>query len=257
MRSKTLATVAAILGLLTAPVLAGVSIEDWADGTDNTTSWGGPIGGLGSRWSINTTKKALVRSGTNSGSALSSEWAGYNGGVSDISKWWNLSGQGLYAFQFTYTNTGTAAQDWQDASYEWRQYLSFSFKRYSDSTSTASNFAGWHFAELLRSSIGSTVVAAGQTVILTGDFNDYDWVGDVNKWYNTRGAYGWDTANDRIILGGWKFRTDYTTHGSCSPFELGELVFIAAGDDGGAPIPEPAGLGLVGLGLMALRRRRS
>jgi MYXO-CTERM domain-containing protein len=241
MRVWTIAVV--MLGVLAAGsvVQADAVIEDWADTNDR---WGDPISYNSARVTIDTANQVLNQYSSSSNDMTTSQYATYTPNVDDVSYWWDLSGNQYDRFTCTYKNTGTSDQTWIGGN----SNIAFVFKRYA-TNDTAPNQVRWYLLGLIKDATGGTgTVAAGETVTLTGFFDDWDWRSRTDM-------YGWDTANDRYIIAAWGIRKDYNTQGAQSPFELGPIVFTGAPPPP-APIAEPGAVGLVLLGLTALRRRR-
>ena len=232
------------LGLATAGVQA---IDDWADTNDH---WGDAISYNSSRVTIDTANNVLrmfssSSSDTTSGEAVNS----YTPDVPDASYWWDLSGNGYDRFTFTYKNTGTTAHVWDGVgpSGNDNSYVGFNFKRYSDARLNP-NTVRWNLWDLIIDATGDGVVDAGETITITGMFDDYDWRSRTDM-------YGWDTPNDRYVISGWWLRKQYDSYGANSPYELSPILFTTAAPPP-APIPEPAGIALLGIGLLAMRRKR-
>jgi len=231
------------LGLATAGVQV---IEDWADTNDH---WGDAINYTTGRSEIDTVNHVLRAISTSSDNVSSGTGIeSYTPNVPDVSYWWDLSGNGYDRFTFTYKNTDTSAQTWDGVGGD-NSHVSVGFKRYASATSVNPNAARWNLHDLIIDATGDGVVDAGETITVTGMFDDYDWRSRTDM-------YGWDTTNDSIVICSWFVRKDYDSSGANSPYELGPIMFTTAPPPP-APIPEPAGLALLGIGLLALRRRRS
>jgi len=233
------------VALLAGSAWAGVQVEDWADTNDH---WGDAIKYTASRSTIDTVNGVLKVFSTGSDNISSATGIeSYSPNVPDVSYWWDLSGNGYDRFTFTYKNTGTTNQAWAGAG--GNSHISIGFKRYSSPTSVNPNAVRWQLSGLIVDATGDGVVDVGETITITGMFDDYDWRSRTDM-------YGWDTANDRIIICSWFVRKDYDSSGAKSPFELGPIWFASAPPPP-APIPEPAGIALLGIAPLALRRRRS
>ena len=226
----------ALVVALAIPATAGVIIEDWADGADQ---WSGTIGYTSGRVVIDTANQVLRRTHNDSNTTKSAQFRGwYDGNVPSTDHWLNLDGMGLTRMQFSYKNTGGAAQDWSS---DTDSSITLSFQQVDGGVSSST--VRFNFYEFMP------VVGAGETVDITVGF-------DTGHVYRTYGNYGWTLAEDRIRLGGWSIRYQYVSFGSVSPFEISEIEFLGPPAPP-QPVAEPGALGLLGIGLLAARRKRS
>jgi len=234
MKSKRIIVAFAALILLPAMASAAV-VEDWGDATD---LWGGAISYDTSRVQIDTANNLLKRINSGSSNTTSSYYkeAATSPKAPDLDHWKDFDGN--TAVRFTYTNTDTADHTWAPGGSHPDDYVGFCFQRYENSLEQ--NTIRWYFQNILGT------VPAGESVTVTLDMDSYDTI-------DRSGAgnmYGWDSANGRIRLGGWKVRIDYVSYGSFHPYTISQVELI---------VPEPATVGLLSLGciaLAALRRRR-
>jgi MYXO-CTERM domain-containing protein len=127
--------------------------------------------------------------------------------------------------------------------------------------------AGWHQAiprlrfDLLRDGVVVPIEGLYFTNVTDWNFDDNHRPQFTVECYGNRVAFWLDGLKlfehiDTELLGG---QVGVLQYGSADPYYDDLAVFLATGGSGGpsgAPVPEPAGLGLVGLVALTLRRRR-
>jgi hypothetical protein len=240
---KALMTAAMVVAMA-ASAMAGVQVfEDWADTTDH---WGDAMFIEGTEVLVGGGVAQMVNSGSNnfhSGAARLE----YTPAVPDASYWWDLGGNAYDRFTLTLKNTAATAKTWGGTGDN--SYIGINFKRYSSAADLNPNTVRWNFDDLIVDATGDGVVDPDETITLTGMFDAWDFRSRTEM-------YGWDLVNDRLLVSGWWLRKDYNSSGANSPYELGIIYFTTAPPPP-QPVAEPAALGIVGIGLIAVRRKRS